>query len=103
MLAQRNVTSRGDDGSAPSVSSTRASPPVTRAAPTNDGAPTRRDTHGHAAGDVVDGRYILIEQLGKGGMGVVWKARSTALDVEVAVKLVRSSPNPSADAFKRMA
>lgn len=36
-------------------------------------------------------------------MGVVWKARSTALDVEVAVKLVRSSPNPSADAFKRMA
>jgi len=77
---------------------------MTRAAPTNDaGAPTRRDTHGHAAGDVVDGRYILIEQLGKGGMGVVWKARSTALDVEVAVKLVRSSPNPSADAFKRMA
>ena len=36
-------------------------------------------------------------------MGVVWKARSTALDVEVAVKLVRSSPTPSADAFKRMA
>jgi eukaryotic-like serine/threonine-protein kinase len=77
---------------------------VTRAASTNDaGAPTQRDTNGHAAGDVVDGRYVLIEQLGKGGMGVVWKARSTALDVEVAVKLVRSSPNPSADAFKRMA
>jgi serine/threonine protein kinase len=56
-----------------------------------------------AAGDVVDGRYVLIEQLGKGGMGVVWKARSTALDVEVAVKLVRSSPTPSSDAFKRMA
>jgi hypothetical protein len=57
----------------------------------------------HAAGDVVDGRYVLIEQLGKGGMGVVWKARSTALDVEVAVKLVRSSPTPNSDAFKRMA
>jgi eukaryotic-like serine/threonine-protein kinase len=57
----------------------------------------------HAAGDVVDGRYVLIEQLGRGGMGVVWKARSTALDVEVAVKLVRSSPTPSSDAFKRMA
>jgi eukaryotic-like serine/threonine-protein kinase len=57
----------------------------------------------HAAGDVVDGRYVLIEQLGKGGMGVVWKARSTALDVEVAVKLVRSSPAPSSDSFKRMA
>jgi serine/threonine-protein kinase len=35
-------------------------------------------------------------------MGVVWKARSTALDVEVAVKLVRSgASNP--DSFKRMA
>jgi serine/threonine-protein kinase len=52
---------------------------------------------------VVDGRYVLIEPLGKGGMGVVWKARSSALDVEVAVKLVRSSPTPNADAFKRMA
>ena len=77
---------------------------MTGAASTIDvDTPTQRDTHGHATGDVVDGRYVLIEQLGKGGMGVVWKARSTALDVEVAVKLVRSSPNPSADAFKRMA
>jgi serine/threonine-protein kinase len=56
----------------------------------------------HKTGDVVDGRYVLIEQLGKGGMGVVWKARSTALDVEVAVKLVRGS-NSSSDSFKRMA
>lgn len=56
----------------------------------------------YKAGDVVDGRYVLIEQLGKGGMGVVWKARSTALDVEVAVKLVRSA-TPNSDAFKRMA
>jgi serine/threonine-protein kinase len=51
---------------------------------------------------VVDGRYVLIDPLGKGGMGVVWKARSTALDVEVAVKLVRGS-TASAEAFKRMA
>jgi len=56
----------------------------------------------HRPGDVVDGRYVLIAPLGKGGMGVVWKARSTALDVEVAVKLVRGS-TPSAEAFKRMA
>ncbi len=50
----------------------------------------------------MDGRYVLIEQLGKGGMGVVWKARSTALDVEVAVKLVKAA-TPSEEAFKRMA
>jgi eukaryotic-like serine/threonine-protein kinase len=56
----------------------------------------------YRAGDTVDGRYVLIEQLGKGGMGVVWKALSTALDVEVAVKLLRSS-KPNAEAVKRMA
>lgn len=54
------------------------------------------------AGYVVDGRYTLLEPLGQGGMGVVWKARSTALDVDVAVKLVRGTVATS-EAFKRMA
>jgi len=78
---------------------------VTRESPATEASSplTERDSRTHTAGDVLDGRYVLIEQLGKGGMGVVWKARSTALDVEVAVKLVRSSPTPSSDAFKRMA
>jgi eukaryotic-like serine/threonine-protein kinase len=82
--------------SRPSSRSTQASPP-----PAED-AESKRIGSLYKAGDVVDGRYVLIEQLGKGGMGVVWKARSTALDVEVAVKLVRSA-TPNSDAFKRMA
>jgi hypothetical protein len=76
---------------------------MTRESPATEGAQTLRECKAHSAGDTLDGRYVLIDQLGKGGMGVVWKARSTALDVEVAVKLVRSSPTPSSDAFKRMA
>ncbi len=103
MLALREVSGRSEDGVPLSASSTRTSSPVTEASPRPEaGAESLRPSKSRKAGDVVDGRYVLIEQLGKGGMGVVWKARSTALDVEVAVKLVRSAtPNP--EAFKRMA
>jgi serine/threonine protein kinase len=104
MLALKQVADRGEDSVPPSSSSTRASSSLTRESLARDAAaPTMRESKTHAAGDVLDGRYVLIEQLGKGGMGVVWKASSAALGVEVAVKLVRSSPTPSSDAFKRMA
>jgi len=103
MLALRQASSTTEGGTPPSSSSTRASSPVTQVAPPPSES-AERDAEGrnHRAGDVVDGRYVLIEQLGKGGMGVVWKARSTALDVEVAVKLVKAA-TPSEEAFKRMA
>ena len=36
------------------------------------------------------GRYVLEDELGKGGMGVVWAARDPDLDRRVALKLVKN-------------
>jgi serine/threonine-protein kinase len=39
--------------------------------------------------DVIAGKYRLVRIIGQGGMGAVWLARNLALDVDVALKLIR--------------
>lgn len=52
-------------------------------------------------GDVIAGKYALQHVLGEGGMGTVWLARNEILEVDVAIKLLRSEFAAHAEASQR--
>jgi serine/threonine protein kinase len=47
----------------------------------------------YAAGDLIAGKYELEQLLGEGGMGAVFRARNTTIDMPVAIKLIRTDLN----------
>jgi eukaryotic-like serine/threonine-protein kinase len=47
-------------------------------------------TSAYAVGDLIAGKYALEELLGEGGMGAVFRARNTTIDMPVAIKLIRA-------------
>lgn len=65
-------------------------PPTARQAPTRgDRASDAPSMRIPTVGELVDGKYRIIDRVGEGGMGVVLRARDERLERTVALKLIR--------------
>jgi tRNA A-37 threonylcarbamoyl transferase component Bud32 len=55
----------------------------------NPNLPQPQENYDRLIGSVLDGRYVLQEKVGEGGMGVVFKARHSVIEKTFAVKILK--------------
>lgn len=53
------------------------------------------------SGSLIGGRYEILDTLGEGGMATVFRARDRALDVSVALKILKASPSRDPELARR--
>ncbi len=61
----------------------------------------RVDTADELVGTMIDGRFEVIAPLGRGGMGVVYRAKQLSIGREVAIKVLDRRIEKDVDAIKR--
>ncbi|UJR82053.1 serine/threonine-protein kinase [Sandaracinus amylolyticus] len=54
----------------------------------NDADPEATRSMGSLTGQVLEGKYLIAEPLGRGGMGVVYRAENTRIGKQVAIKIL---------------
>ncbi len=64
--------------------------------------PSRFEQKRLQPGEVFAGRYSIVQLIGEGGMGVVYRANDKLTEKEVALKLIRAERLAGADAVKRL-
>jgi len=62
---------------------------------------SRRQGREPGAGAILGGKYRLISEIGRGGMGSVWRAENLAWEAPVALKLMSSELSNASEALSR--
>jgi serine/threonine protein kinase len=75
--------------------------PLATSASDRTTSPTPDPTADRLLGRVLGGRYRLLERLGQGGMGTVYRATHTLMDKPVAVKILRAELATDSEAVAR--
>ena len=91
----------GDSGYCAECSSRRTTFSSAPPTPPLGGAPARASSLAFAPGETFGARYTIVEEVGSGGMGHVYKAIDNRLGKTVALKLVRPDLASRAQALER--